>query len=88
MIDPFYHYTPDFEILVDLKLGIYTPEVEEDDVKKYYDLIIRWFHEILPKEGIPLNIIDKAILKISAQGKECIIEAQGRRFKSFEKFYV
>jgi len=29
---------------------------------------------------------EKAILKISPQGKECIIESQGRKFSSFLKF--
>jgi hypothetical protein len=32
---------------------------------------------VLLKEGITIEIIDKAILKISPQGKDCDIEAQG-----------
>ncbi len=86
MVDPFYHYTPEFEIIVDLKTGTFTPELGEDDVEKYYKSIIGWFHNVLPKEGIPIEVIDKAILKISPQGKECLIDAQGRKFSSFLKF--
>ncbi|MFW9873315.1 MAG: hypothetical protein ACFFG0_09450 [Candidatus Thorarchaeota archaeon] len=86
MVDPFYHYTPEQEILIDLKAGTFMPDLEEDDVERYYKSIIDWFHNVLPKEGIPIEIIDKAILKINPQGKECIIEAQGRKFTSFRKF--
>jgi hypothetical protein len=86
MVDPFYHYTPENEILIDLKTGIFSADLGGDDVERYYTSIVNWFHEVLPKEGIPLEIIDKAILKISPQGKECIIEAQGRKFSSFLKF--
>lgn len=86
MVDPYYHYTPESEIIIDLKAGTFEPELEGDDVEKYYRTIIDWFHEVLPKEGIPLDVIDKAVLKISSQGKECVIEAQGRTFTSFLKF--
>jgi len=40
----------------------------------------------LLKEGIPLDVIDQAILKINPKGKEYIIKAQGREFSSFLKF--
>ena len=86
MVDPFYHYTPESEILIDLKAGTFTPDLGGDDVERYYKSIINWFHEVLPKEGIPIEIIDTAILKINSKGKECIIEAQGRKFTSFLKF--
>ncbi len=72
--------------MIDLKSGTFTPELEGDDVERYYKSIIDWFHKVPPKEGISIEIIDKAILKISPQGKECIIEAQGRKFTSFIKF--
>jgi len=36
----------------------------------------------VPKEGIPLKVIDKAIIKLSPQGKIGIIQAQGREFKA------
>ena len=86
LIDPFYHYTPEFEIIIDLKLGTFTPDLKGDDIERYYRSIINWFHNVLPKEGIPIEIIENAILKINSQGKECIIEAQGRIFTSFLKF--
>jgi hypothetical protein len=86
MIDPFYHYTPDNEILIDLNKGTFMPDLRGDDVERYYKSIIDWFHKVLPKEGIPIELIDKAILKINPQGKECIIEAQGCTFSSFLKY--
>ncbi len=86
MLDPFYHYTPESEIIVDLKNGTFKPDLEGDDVERYYKSIIDWFHKVLPKEGIPIDIIDSAILKINPQGKECIIKAQGRTFSSSLKF--
>ncbi|MFX1453039.1 MAG: hypothetical protein ACFFCM_19550 [Promethearchaeota archaeon] len=86
MVDPFYHYTPENDIFIDLKTGIITPDHGGDDIERYYKSIIDWFHKVLPKEGIPIDIIEEAILKITPHGKECIIRAQGRTFKSFLKF--
>jgi hypothetical protein len=86
MVDPFYHYTPEIEILIDLKKGTFTPDLGGDDIERYYRSIIKWFHQVLPKEGIPIEIIDNAILKITPNGKECAIEAQGRSFRSSIKF--
>ncbi|MFX1596789.1 MAG: hypothetical protein ACFFBK_12080 [Promethearchaeota archaeon] len=86
MVDPFYHYTPKNEIIIDLKTGTFKPDLEGDDVERYNKSIIDWFHKIIPKIGIPIDIIDSAILKINPQGKECIIKAQGRTFSSFTKF--
>jgi hypothetical protein len=86
MIDPFYHYTPETEITIDLKTGTFTPDLGGDDVERYYKSIIDWFHKVLPKEGIPIEIIDNAILTINPQGKECVIEAQGRKFTSHYSF--
>jgi hypothetical protein len=86
MVDPFYHYTPENELIIDLKTGEFTPDLDGDDVERYYKSIIDWFHNVLPKEGIPIEIIDKAVLKITPQGKECIIEAKGRKFISSLKF--
>ena len=37
-------------------------------------------------KGIPIEIIDKATLKITPNGKECVIESQGRTFSSYQKF--
>ena len=86
MVDPFHHYTPESEIIIDLKTGIFEPDLEGDDIERYYRSIIDWFHKVLPKEGISLEVIDRAVLKINPQGKECIIEAQGRKFRSYLKF--
>ena len=86
MLDPFYHYKPKYEIIIDLITGTFKPDLEEDDVERYYKSIIDWFHKVLPKEGIPIEIIKQAVLKINPEGKECIIEAQGRKFTSFLKF--
>ncbi|MFX0033949.1 MAG: hypothetical protein ACFE9P_14925 [Candidatus Hermodarchaeota archaeon] len=86
MIDPFYHYTPEREITIDLIKGTFSPDLEGDDIERYYKSIIEWFHEVLPKEGIPIDVIDSAILKINPEGKECIIEAQGRKFTASLKF--
>jgi hypothetical protein len=86
LIDPFYHYTPDHEIVVNLKEGTFTPDLGSDDAEKYYKSIIEWFHQVLPKERIPIEIIESAILKITPIGKECIIESQGKTFKAYMKF--
>jgi hypothetical protein len=86
MVDPFYHYTPEKEILIDLKERTFTPDLNGDDVERYYKSIIDWFHQVLPKEGIPINVIDKALLNITPKGKECVIETQGRSFRSYLKF--
>ena len=85
LTDPFYHYTPEIEIIIDLKEKKFTPDIQ-DDVKRYYSSIVSWFHKVLSKEGIPLDLIDKALLKITPHGKECIIEAQNRRFHSHINF--
>jgi len=86
MFDPFEHYTPEFEIEVDLITGKLTPDMEGDDVERYYTAISKWFREVLPKEGIPIEVIDKAIIKLSPKEKRCIIQAQGREFTSFIRY--
>lgn len=85
MHDPFYYFTPVQEIVVDLVAGTLTPDMEGDDVEKYYKGLSAWFHDVLPKEGIPIEIIDQAIIRITPDSKECIIQAQGKTFRSFEK---
>ena len=80
MLDPFEYYTPEFEIEVDLITGKITPNLEGDDVERYYTAIFEWFHEVLPKEGIPIEIIDEAIIKLSPKEKRCVIKAKGREF--------
>ena len=82
MLDPFHHYTPESKIEINLLNRSIKPEREGDDVEVYYMGIISWFHEVLPKEGIPLEIIDEAIINISSLGKECTIKAKGKEFKA------
>lgn len=86
MLDPFEHYTPEFEIEVDLITGKLTPDRGGDDVERYYTAISKWFRKVLPKEGIPIEVIDKAIIKLSPKEKKCIIQAQGREFTSFIRY--
>ncbi len=52
MIDPFYHYTPEEEFASDLLTGTIIPEREGNDVERYYKVIPRRFHEVLPGEGL------------------------------------
>ncbi len=82
MHDPFYYSTPKREYIIDLITGTITPDMKGDDIEIYYKSISDWFHEVLPKEGIPIEVIDYAIIKIGPKGKKCIIKAQGREFKS------
>jgi len=86
LIDPFGHYTPEEEIIIDLITGRFTPERGGDSVEEYYTKIHEWFLDVLPREGISIEIIDRAILKIDPAGKECIIVAQGRDFKAKIRF--
>jgi len=86
MLDPFEHYTPEFEIKVDLITGKLTPNMEGDDVERYYTAISKWFHEVLMKEQISIEVIDEAIIKLSPKEKRCIIRAQGREFTSFIQY--
>ncbi len=82
LLDPFEHYTPEIEIKIDLKNKTFTPDLDGDAVETYYSAISDWFHEVLLKEGIPIESINTATLSISPKGKECIIEANGRKFRS------
>ncbi|MFX1340217.1 MAG: hypothetical protein ACFFDK_16520 [Promethearchaeota archaeon] len=86
LLDPFEHYTPEFDIEVDLISGKITPNMEGDNVERYYMAISKWFHEVLPKEGIPIEVIDEALIKLSSKEKRCIIRAQGREFTSFIEY--
>lgn len=86
LVDPFYYYRPKFEINVDLVKKTFTPDLEGDDVEKYYRTICDWFHEVLPKEGIAIEIIESAILKISPEGKKCVIKVKGKTFQAHIKY--
>jgi hypothetical protein len=60
--------------------------MEGDSVEDYYTTMSKWFHEVLVKEGIPLDVIESAIIRITPDGgKTCIIVAQGRTFESYSK---
>ena len=41
-----------------------------DDVEKYYQAMSKWFHQVLPKEGIPLKAIESATVTINPNGKK------------------
>jgi len=69
-----------------LKNKTFTPDLGGEAVETYYSAIYDWFHEVLPKEGIPIDVIDSAILIISPNGKECVIKASEREFRSFYSY--
>ena len=84
--DPFNYHNPPFEIVVDLVKGTLTPDMEGDSVEQYYTAISEWFHDVLKKEGIPLDVIESATIVITpGGGKTCVIVAQGRTFESWSK---
>jgi hypothetical protein len=60
--------------------------MEGDSVEEYYKTISRWFHDVLIKESIPIEIIESAEIIITPDGgKLCRIVAEGREFESFSK---
>ena len=82
--DPFLYHSPTFEIIVDLVSGTLTPDMEGDSVEQFYTTMSRWFHDVLKKEGIPLEVIESATITITPSGgKTCVIVAQGRTFESY-----
>ncbi len=84
--DPFRFHAPPWEIVVDLVNGTVTPDMEGDSVEEYYTTMSRWFHDVLKKEGIPLEVIKSATITITPTGgKTCVIAAQGRTFESYSK---
>ena len=90
--DPFEHIRPRGTFIVDLITGAITWETEEgnemlvsdDDVEKYYKAMAQWFHQALEKEGIPLEVIESAIIKITPEEKQCTIVADGKTFESMK----
>ena len=85
-IDPLYYHSPPETITVDLVKGALSPDMEGDSVERFYMAITEWFHDVLKKEGIPLEVIDSATITISPDAsKRCVIVAQGRTFESFSK---
>ncbi len=83
---PFEHIRPRETILIDLVGGIVSPDREGDDVEKYYTAMSKWFHGALEKEGIPLNVIESAIVTITPKSRKCEIKAQGRIFTAERTF--
>ncbi len=84
--DPFSYHAPPFEIVVDLVKGTLTPDMEGDSVEEFYTTMSRWFHDVLQKEGIPLEVIESATITISPSSeKKCVIVASGRTFESYSK---
>ncbi|MBD3407553.1 MAG: hypothetical protein GF411_15660 [Candidatus Lokiarchaeota archaeon] len=82
--DPFRYHDIPFKIVVDLLTGVITPDMEGDSVEEFYTAITRWFHDVLKKEGIPIEVIESATITLKPGGyKVCEIIAQGRRFVSF-----
>jgi hypothetical protein len=39
-VDSFYHYTPESEIILDLKTGTFKPHLGGDDIERFYKSII------------------------------------------------
>jgi hypothetical protein len=85
-IDPPFFHKPPETITVDLVKGTLSPDMEGDSVERFYMAITEWFHAVLKKEGIPLEVIESATITISPEEwKKCVIVAQGRTFESFSK---
>ncbi|NVM02195.1 MAG: hypothetical protein HWN67_07655 [Candidatus Helarchaeota archaeon] len=83
---PFEHFRPRRKIIVDLISGTLTPDMEGDDVERYYKLMSKWFHEVLKKEGIPIDVIESATITITPEKRTCVIIAQGRTFSAERVF--
>jgi len=79
--EPFSVVRPRGTITIDLITGEMVPDMKGDDVWAFYQQIVRWFHEVLPKEGIPIEIIESARMTITPEGKTCTVVAQGRKFE-------
>ena len=84
--DPFHIWRPKESIVVDLISGTLTPDRKGEDVEKYYQAMSRWFHQVLPKEGIPLDAIERATVTISPSEKICEIVAGGRTFTAKKSY--
>lgn len=70
-------------ITVDLLTGKIDPPRKGDDVEDYYRNLSSWFKDALLKEGIPIAIIDKAVIVITTDGAQiCTITANGKMFES------
>jgi len=66
--------------------GTLTPDMEGDSVEEYYTAMSEWFHDVLEKEEIPLDVVESATITMTpGGGKKCVIVAQGRTFESWSK---
>jgi hypothetical protein len=80
---PFVFITPPYEIEVDLLKGKLNPDMKGDDVEKFYKGISKWFHEVLAKEEISINTIEKAVIQIKPNARpKCVILAKGKTYSS------
>lgn len=76
-------FTPSFRIEVNLLTRKITPDMKGDDVEKYYKEIAEWFHRILRKESIPVNMIRAAKIVISPDiGPQCTIKTEKKTYTS------
>ena len=71
MVDPFYHYTPKNEILIDLKSGTFSTDLGGDDVERYYTSIINWLYSVIKIIFHQLNIKNLKRLKNSVISMKC-----------------
>jgi hypothetical protein len=83
---PFEHIRPNQTIVIDLVKGELTPDMEGDDVEKYYKVMSKWFYGALEKEGIPINVIESATIIITPEFRKCEIKAQGKVFTAKRTF--
>jgi hypothetical protein len=80
--EPFSHIRPKQEITVDLITGDLKPPMDGDSVDEYFKNVSKWFSEVIKKEKIPMEVIEKAIIRVTPEFKQCIIHAEGREYKS------
>ena len=84
--EPFSIIRPKEKIIIDLLNRKLDPDMGGDDVEKYYMHMADWFHDVLKKENIPLDVIESAKITVTSEGKICEIIAQGRTFTASSQF--
>jgi len=72
-----------YEIEANLLTRKIKPDPKGDDIEKHFNIVFKWFEEVLEKENIPKEIIDEAkiIAKPGAKQK-CIIKTKGKTYSS------
>jgi hypothetical protein len=83
---PFEHVRPNQTIVIDLLHGKFTPDMEGDDIEKYYKAMSKWFDGALEKEGIPITVIESATITLTPEYRKCEIKAQGKTFTAKRAF--